>query len=484
MFNVQHFRSTDTPVTPLNQLAPGEHRNNDSYDNWTYSTKLGANITDSFGVNAVARYTQSVLGFTGEDSVNFFPPAPEALQSTQTDRQFFGRGEAVWSVFDGRFKNFFGVNYTNEWSHNVDPNPDSFTPPPAVTPPSTNLGQRTQVDWRGEARVISGQTFVFGLEDKTETLSTDSTGAYNTAGIFTPFTTNASTGDKAGWFELQSEFMHRLFIVSNIRYDDNESFGPHTTWRVAPAFIVPWTDTKLKATYGTGFKAPTLTELYVNFPSFLTVANPNLAPETSTGYDIGFEQPLLHDRVAFGATYFHNDITNLIVGTFDPVTFISSYANVGQATTQGVEAFASGVVNSRLTLRADYTYTEARDDTTGLALLRRPVNKASFSAIWSPIDKMTVTTTFLYVSPWVDVDRSTFVRILQPGYDLARVAAEYTLTDNWTLFGRIENLFNVQYEDPAGFLRPGFGIYGGVRLNVGASPWPKPPIVTKSAGGA
>jgi vitamin B12 transporter len=120
--------------------------------------------------------------------------------------------------------------------------------------------------------------------------------------------------------------MRRLFIVSNIRYDDNESFGPHTTWRVAPAFIVPWTETKLKATYGTGFKAPTLTELYVNFPAFNSVANPNLAPETSTGFDVGFEQALLDDRVSFGATYFHNDITNLIVGTFDPNTFISSYA--------------------------------------------------------------------------------------------------------------------------------------------------------------
>ena len=70
-------------------------------------------------------------------------------------------------------------------------------------------------------------------------------------------------------------------------------------------------------------------------------------------------------------------------------------------------------------LRADYTYTEARDDTTGLALLRRPVNKASVSAVWSPIDKLTVTTTLLYVSPWVDVDRSTFVRIVQPGYSAA-----------------------------------------------------------------
>ena len=83
-------------------------------------------------------------------------------------------GEAVWSLFDGRFKNFFGVNYTNEWSHNVDPNPDSFTAPPLVAPPTTNLGQRTQVDWRGETRVIPGQTLVFGLEDKKESLSTDS----------------------------------------------------------------------------------------------------------------------------------------------------------------------------------------------------------------------------------------------------------------------------------------------------------------------
>ena len=52
-----------------------------------------------------------------------------------------------------------------------------------------------------------------------------------------------------------------VFPRVDIRYDDNESFGPHTTWRVAPAFIVPGTETKLKATHGTGFKAPTLTEI-------------------------------------------------------------------------------------------------------------------------------------------------------------------------------------------------------------------------------
>jgi vitamin B12 transporter len=303
VFGIQHFSSTSTPVTPLNELAPGEQRINDTYNNWTYSTKLGANLTDNFAVNFVGRYTDSTLGYTGEDYVDFFPPAPEALQSTQVDHQFYGRGEAVWSLFDDRFKNFFGVNYTNAWSLNLDPNPDSPTPPPAVAPPTTNLGQRTQVDWRGEARVVQGQTLVVGLEDKTESLWTNSTGTFDASGYYTPTPTTAQIGDKAGWLELQSAFADRFFVVSNIRYDDYDSYGGHTTWRVAPAYIVPWTDTKLKATYGTGFKAPTLTELYVNNPSFLVVGNPNLLPETSKGYDVGFEQPFLRDRLRIGGTY-------------------------------------------------------------------------------------------------------------------------------------------------------------------------------------
>ncbi len=430
VFNVQHFSSTNTPVTPLNQLAPGEQRNNDVYNNWTYSTKLGANLTDNFAVNFVGRYTDSTLGYTGEDYVDFFPPAPEALQDTQVDHQFYGRGEAVWSLFDGRFKNFFGVNYTNSWSFNLDPNPDSFTAPPAVAPPTTNLGQRTQFDWRGEARVLPGQTFVFGLEDKTETLWTNSTGAFNSFGTYTPTTTMAQQGEKGGWLELQSAFADRFFVVSNIRYDDYDSYGDHTTWRIAPAFIVPWTDTKLKASYGTGFKAPTLTELYVNNPSFLVVGNPSLLPETSTGYDAGFEQPFLHDRVRVGGTYFHNDIINLIEGTTNPTTFVSTYVNVGQATTQGAEGFAAFAVTSRLNLRADHTYTEARDDLTGQELLRRPANKASLTAFWQGTDRLTVTGQVIYVGPWLDYNRPGTAELMAPGYTLVNLATTYAVADD------------------------------------------------------
>ena len=104
-FNVLHYRSTSTPVTPLDLLAPGEKRNNDSYDNWTYSTKLGAKVSDDVAVNWSARYIDSRLGFTGEDYFKFFPPAPEALQSTQLNHNCHTRGEVVWSLFDGKFKN-------------------------------------------------------------------------------------------------------------------------------------------------------------------------------------------------------------------------------------------------------------------------------------------------------------------------------------------------------------------------------------------
>ena len=76
--------------------------------------------------------------------------------------------------------------------------------------------------------------------------------------------------------------------------------GGTATWRIAPAYRVAATGTLLKASVGTGFKSPTLSELFVSFPEFDFFANPDLKPETSFGYDAGFEQPLWQGRVASG----------------------------------------------------------------------------------------------------------------------------------------------------------------------------------------
>ena len=89
--NVAHFHSGSTPVTPLDLLQPGETRNNDYYDNFTASTKLGFDVTQDFDLGLVARYTNTHLRTTGDtfDPVTFASfPAPE--QTAATSDQYYG----------------------------------------------------------------------------------------------------------------------------------------------------------------------------------------------------------------------------------------------------------------------------------------------------------------------------------------------------------------------------------------------------------
>jgi vitamin B12 transporter len=445
-FNVAHFRSADTPVTPPELLPPGRAAIGNFYDNTTGSTKLGLDVSENFRLNYVGRYTESELRFTGDE----FPPplflgVPRAVQSTQNVKQFFTRAEAVVTGFDGRFTNFFGVNYTDNFTTNQ-------TTPTSI--PTVNAGRRTKVDWRGVAALMPGQTLVTGLEHEIESMGATRVKADN--------------GNSGAYAELQSEFAQRFFVVSNIRHDKNERFGEATTYRIAPALLVPVTETKLKASYGTGFKAPTLNQLFLSFPDFFFFANPNLRPEESTGYDVGFEQPLFNNVVRFGATYFHNDITNLITGGIDPVRGFPNRTNIniGKAETSGVEAFVAVKPVDWLWFRADYTYTDAFDATTNERLLRRPRHKASFTAAWIPIEPLTLSATVLHVGEWIDGNRDFSIpRLVAPGFTVVNIAGDYRLNDYTKMFARIDNLFDERYEDPTGFLRPGFAVYAGLRLN-------------------
>ena len=435
--NFGHFRSTDTPVTPLELLPPGRPRNNDSYDNMTYATKLGWDASRYLAFNVVTRYTDATLKFTGDD-FSTFPPTPDAKQSIQTVHQFYTRGESVLTLLDGGFKNYFSVGYTNDWNWNLIPSSPLAT---------INQGDRIRYDWRGVATLAPGVTLIMGLEQQTERMEVPST--------------TAEESNRAGYLQLQTEIAKRFFLAANVRLDDNENFGEHTTWRVAPSLILPGTETKVKASIGTAFKAPSLSQRFVDFPAFGFFANRNLQPEESVGYDVGFEQPLFNNRFRFGTTYFHNDITNLI--TFND-TFTTNI-NIGRAETHGTESFASLTLTQWFRLRADYTHTIAIDADTGLELLRRPKDKTSLTSVWNPIDPWTLSATILHVSSWIDTDRFGLTpRLTAPGYTVVNVATDYKVDQHVTVFGRIDNLFDAHYQDPTGFLRPGIGAFVGLRL--------------------
>jgi vitamin B12 transporter len=431
--DVAHLHTGATPVTPLDLLGPGEQRIDDRYDNLTASTKLGYDVTGDFGLGFVARYTDTQLRFTGD---NFETGFPDAAQSETDTRQYYTRGTAHLSAFGGRVDQTLGVAYSSIATTGASPdNPTSYF-----------SGDRVKVDWQGQVKLMAGETLVLGAEHQRD-------------GIRLPI--SASTSINSGYAELASNPVRNLNATLAVRYDANSGFGGQTTWRFAPTYWVEATGTKLKASVGTGFKAPTLSERFQDFPAFGFFGNPDLKPETSTGYDVGFEQVLLKDRrLQFGATWYHNAIRNLID---DNATF-TSYANFGRAHTEGVESFIALQPIEAVSLRLDYTYTEAEDDILKEELLRRPRDKWNLDARWQATRQLSLDLNLLSVSSWIDGNRQfTIPRLTAPGYTTVDLAAGYDVTAEVTVYGRITNLADARYENPTGFQHPGRGVFAGVR---------------------
>lgn len=431
---IQHVRSGATPVTPLDLLAPGEKRIDDAYDNVTASTKLAYDVAENFDLGLVARYTNTALDFTGE---NFLTDFPDPVRSRSETLQYDTRATAHAVLAGGFFEETLGIAYGSIASTQAGPD----------GPTVYYFGDRTKVDWQGDLVFSADETLLLGAEHEHD-------------GVARPI--SAGLDIESGYAELQSRLGH-FFDTAAVRFDDNAQFGDEATWRLAPGYLIAATGTKLEGSVGTGFKAPTLSEMFQNFPAFDFFGNPNLRPESSLGYDAGFEQPLFEATVRFGATWYRNDIKNLIT---DNATF-TTYVNVGRAQTDGVEAFAGWQVMPTLDLRADYTYTEANDEILHLELLRRPKHKGTLNAEWQASDALSFDADLTAVGSWIDGNRAfTIPRLAAPGYTTVDIAANYAIDARFSLYGRIANLFDANYQEPMGFLRPGRGFFAGLKARI------------------
>jgi vitamin B12 transporter len=434
--NIAHLHSGSTPVTPLDLLAPGERRNNDYYDNFTVSGKLGFDVTPDFDLGLVARYTNTHLHYTGED-YSTFPALPAAQQSASNTDQYYGRASAHLVSLQGGLNQTLGVAFTRDRTATLQPQ----------TPESLNSGERVKLDWQGAIRVSSAHSVLLGLEDARDEISAP---------------ISASIRIASAYLELQSQLGEHWFSALNARYDDNDRFGSKVTYRIAPTWVSSASGTKLKGSVGSGFKAPTLSELFQSFPPFF-FANPDLKPESSVGYDLGIEQGLGGGVVRIGATWFYNRIRDLITTDVTGTT----YANVGRASTDGVESFLAYQPVRQLTLRLDYTYTEATDEVLHEELLRRPKHKGNLNATWRAADALLLNASVLTVSGWVDGNRDFSIpRLDAPGYTTVNLAASFDLSQQLAVFGRIDNLFDRHYENPVGFLQPRIGVIAGIRAKL------------------
>jgi len=452
-FDFTHLHYSDRPEVPSNLLAPGEAAIGDAFGERAYSAKLGADLTDDLNVGFVARYYDSLLRNTGDDDFAPFT-TPDATQSLQNERAGFARGSAKLKSFGGALENEFGIAYTRYHRVNITPS----------TSISTSDGDRTKADWRGTLHLGEDRTAVLGAEDEEDRLIEGQP-------------VNATVNTAAGFAEYHTPIVENLYGNVTGRIDSNNRFGKALTYRVAPAYLVAATNTHLKASYGTGFKAPSLEQLFVSFPAFNFFANPNLKPEKSKGYDAGFEQPLWNKRLSFGATYFHNHIRNLI----EQPAGSNKDINIAAATAYGVESFVAVTPVETVTLRADYTYTQAASDSpasnpVGDVLIRRPKHKISLDGTWTPIEPLSLTAEWLYIGARFDNNRdfSNTHPLHVNSYNTINLNASYRLADYATVFGRIDNLLDRHYQDPTGFLGPTLGVFAGVRLTWGGAPASEP----------
>lgn len=274
----------------------------------------------------------------------------------------------------------------------------------------------------------------------------------------------------AGFAQAQVNLWDRLFLTAGGRHDSYNNFEDATTYRVTGGYLIKETGTKFRGSYASGFKAPTMNDLF-----FQGFGNPNLKPEKSLSMDLGIEQSLFNDRLQLSAGYFWNRFQNLIQfasgGTLcPPATFGFCPINVADAKTQGWEfAFKLNVFKG-LDLRGQYTHTLTRAfDTPGnplggdRRLPRWPVDQATIGFTYQPIEALVLNIDYRFVGARNN-NLSNNPNEKLGVFNVVDLSASYDVTKNWQAYIRVDNLFNEDYEEIFLFGRPIRSVFGGVRM--------------------
>lgn len=250
------------------------------------------------------------------------------------------------------------------------------------------------------------------------------------------------------------------FATVGIRRSHHGDYAGHTTYHTDTAYTIPLTKTRLHGAYGTGFRSPTLSELYDNSWGN---ANPNLQPETSKGWEIGFDQPLSKKTTA-GVTYFQTDYDDFI--TY--VGFLIPNENINSASTEGVETYIDIQLLDNLTVRNSYTYQDNDDQSAGNGFeIRRPEHMASTSINYDPTEKWNLHLTLTYRGASDDTNFNIFpaAPVKNDAVTLVNLATSVQVTEKVNLFGRINNLLDEDYETVYGYNTARLGVYGGINIS-------------------
>jgi vitamin B12 transporter len=435
----------------------------DPYSELTGTLNLGYTPVDGTRLSLFLRARRATFGFDALGNPTF-----DNSNSTGNDESLLGRIGVSSKLFNGTYETnaYLGRlqddrHYT-EALNPLDPNQQSND--------SRYHSYRTDVQWNNVVHLsdlmdmpsLSATDLTFGYEHIADNINVK---VNQSSGGF-PFqqSARASMTDDALYTGLQTTLLQRLTLTGQIRQDwvaGNQPF----TWRLGAVLDVPGVVTRFKAAYGTAFRAPSLFDRF-GVDSFGYIGNPNLKPESAQGWELGFTTTA--GLASFGATYFNEQVSNLIVAVFTPV---NTAVNVGSAHIQGVETELTLRPASWLALQASYTYADAQNADAGSRLLRRPLNAAALNAAITPLPGLIVAPELLITGAFRDflVDdggNATGTIISSPHGVIANITVTYDVASHVQLFALGRNLFYSRFEPVNGYQTPGPSFLAGVRMHL------------------
>lgn len=426
----------------FNETRGGKER--DGYRNFGANAKFNIALSEAVSVDLRGWYSNGKVGIDG------FPPPAFSFGDTPEfarTKELVGYAGLNAALLDGRFRNRIAHTLTDTRRRNTDPTGGT------VFETFNARGRNERFEYQGNFDIGDALSTTFGAETEKASFRTSSYGA--------PFS-RAEARINSVYGQLSAEPVAGLTLSAGVRHDDHDTFGGKATFSTNAVFTPNEGRSTLRASYGEGFKTPSLFQLFSEY------GNAALKPESSRSWDAGITQKLLDGKIELGATWFHRDTRNLInfVSCTAPTGICTNrpfgtYDNVARARAQGLEFVLTLQPVEALRLQANYGYVDAINRATGLDLARRPRHSVNLSVDYDWEFGLKTGATIAHVGPSFDNGSNT--RKLD-GYALVDLRAAFPVTRTIEFYGRIENLFNEQYETSFRYGTPRRAAYAGVRL--------------------
>lgn len=425
----------------------------DGYRNFSLSGRIGYNFSPALELDFLVRILNARI-----DVDNFGGAFGDDPNNTQKNNSFLIKGQIRTLLLNNRWEHKLSISLVDYDRRHENLTDDAH---PFDSEQGFFKSRLLEVDWQNNIFLHETNTLTFGIDHQQEQGESE----YSSDGIWGPYSSVFSLQHvRTTGFYIQDQvrLAPRFYASAGVRLDAHTQFGTSTTFRFAPAYVITNTQTKLKATIGTGFKSPSIFQLYAPATLLGPIGNESLSPEKSIGWDIGIEQYFLGEKILLCATYFKNSYTDLI--QFD---FSQGYMNVGEAESKGLELSVQAIPGSDFRLNASYTRTEAKDLVAGIDLLRRPKDKFSASVLFPFLKRGSICLSFIHVGKREDLDFTTLpaTRVTLADYTLSNTIISYDITPQVQAYVRMDNILNEQYEMVKGYGAPRFSAYGGITLN-------------------